>query len=188
MQRQLTAIVESLDAAQRRVRALGDGLSADDWKRRPAPDHWSAADCVEHLNLTTKAFLPLIRDALASAREDGPTSVSRYRRDALGWFMSLMIGPMRRLGPVRIARVKTTPPFTPKGKQSRERLLSEFVALQADLVTLVRAADGLPIDQVKIVSPFGGRMKYNTYSAMTIIARHEHRHLQQAEEAALSRQ
>jgi hypothetical protein len=37
---------------------------------------------------------------------------------------------------------------------------------------------------VKIVSPFGGRMKYNAYSAFVIIARHEHRHIEQAEEAA----
>jgi hypothetical protein len=42
----------------------------------------------------------------------------------------------------------------------------------------------LPIDDVKIVSPFGGRMKYGAYSAMVIVARHQHRHLEQAEAAA----
>jgi hypothetical protein len=42
----------------------------------------------------------------------------------------------------------------------------------------------LAIDGAKIVSPFGGRMKYNAYSALVIISRHQHRHLEQAEEAA----
>ncbi len=81
-------------------------------------------------------------------------------------------------------KVKTTPPFVPKGGENRSELLSEFVRLQADIVTLVRVADGLPLDRVKIVSPFGGRMKYNAYSGMVIVARHEHRHIDQAEEAA----
>jgi hypothetical protein len=36
---------------------------------------------------------------------------------------------------------------------------------------------------VKVQSPFG-KMRYNAYSALEIVAEHEHRHLQQAEEAA----
>jgi len=81
-------------------------------------------------------------------------------------------------------KIKTTPKFVPKGGQSRSQLLSEFVRLQADLITLIRSADELPLDRVKIVSPFGGRMKYNAYSAIVIVARHQHRHIDQAEEAS----
>jgi len=97
-----------------------------------------------------------------------------------------MIGPLRHLGKARVGKIKTTPPFVPKGGKSREALLSDFVRLQSEFITLVRRADGLPIDRVKIVSPFGGKMRYNAYSAIVIVARHEHRHLQQAEEAAAS--
>jgi hypothetical protein len=50
-------------------------------------------------------------------------------------------------------------------------------------MSMIRSADGLPLDRVKIVSPFGRRMKYNAYSALVIIARHEQRHIQQAERA-----
>ena len=73
-------------------------------------------------------------------------------------------------------------PFSPRGNQTREQLLSEFVRLQSDLITIVRSADGLPIDKVKIQSPFGN-MRYNAYSALEIVTQHEHRHLQQAEDA-----
>jgi hypothetical protein len=186
MQKQLAEVIDSLEAAQSRLRALGDRVSEKDWSKRPDPTRWSAANCVEHLNLTSAAYVPLLRDALALAREMGGAPRRHYRRDALGWFMSMMIGPMRHVGKVRIGRVKTTPPFVPKGRQSRDALLSDFVRLQAELMTLIRNADGLPIDRVKIVSPFGGRMRYNAYSAITIVARHQHRHLDQAEEAAAS--
>jgi len=88
------------------------------------------------------------------------------------------------VGKLKLVKVKTTPPFVPKGGQPRNQILSEFVRLQADLVTLIRSADGLPLDAVKVVSPFGGRMQYRAYSALVIVARHQHRHIDQAEQAA----
>ncbi len=184
MQEQLAEVVKSLESALAELRSLTDGLSEKDWSRRPGPDQWSAAGCVEHLNLTSRAYLPLLRDATAEAREIGGPPRTHYRRDALGWFMSKMIGPMRHLGKIKFGRVKTTPPFVPKGGHSRTELLTEFVRLQAELITLVRSSDGLPLDEVKIVSPFGGKMKYSEYSALVIVALHQHRHLEQAAEAA----
>lgn len=185
MQKQLRAIADSLDSAQQRLRRLTDGLSDESWSKHPGPARWSASECVEHLNLTSKAYLPLLRDAIARARDRGGAPQKHYRRDPLGWFMSMMIGPRRRLaGKVRMPRIKTTPGFTPKAERSRDEILSDFVRLQAELASLIRSGDGLPIDRVKIVSPFGGRMKYSAYSALVIVARHQHRHIQQAEEAA----
>jgi DinB superfamily len=184
VQEQLTTIVESLESAQARLRALADKFSDKDWSRRPGPDRWSAAGCVEHLNLTSRAYLPLLRDATARAREIGGAPRKHYRPDPLGWFMSMMIGPMRHVGKFKLVPVKTTAPFVPKGGQPRDQILSEFVRLQADLVTLIRFADGLPLDAVKIVSPFGVGMKYSAYSALVIVARHQHRHIDQAEQAA----
>lgn len=187
MQQQLSAITQSLESAQSRLRALSDRISGKDWSRKPAPEEWSAADCVEHLNFTSDAYIPLLRDALAEARELAPAAqAARYRKDALGWFMAMMIGPMRHIGKFRIGRVKTTSDFVPRGGKSRERLLSDFVRLHAELLTILRNADGLQIDRVKIVSPFGGKMRYNAYSALVIVAAHQHRHLDQAEAAASS--
>ena len=184
MQIQLAEIIESLNSAQSRLRRFTDTLPESGWSKRPGPDRWSAAECVEHLNLTSRAYLPLLRDASAIAREIRRSPKKHYRRDALGWFMSMMIGPLRHLGKFRVPRVKTTPAFVPKAGRSRTEILSDFVRLQGELISLIQSADGLAIDEVKIVSPFGGRMRYSAYSALVIVARHEHRHIQQAEEAA----
>lgn len=186
MQQQLAGIVESLEHAQNRLRRLSDSIKEDAFVRRPGPNRWSAGDCVEHLNLTSRAYLPLFRDAIAEARQLGPKTETHYKKDALGWFMTMMIGPMHRVGKFRLMKVKTTPAFVPRGGQSRSQLLSEFVRLEAEVITLIRAGDGLPLDRVKVVSPFGGRMKYNAYAGMVIVARHQHRHLDQAEEAVRS--
>jgi hypothetical protein len=184
VQKQLRAISDSLESAQSRLRRLSDKLSDADWSKRPGPNRWSAAECVEHLNLTSKAYVPLLRDAVARAKKIGGAPRKHYRRDPFGWFLSTMIGPLRHLGKFRIGRIKTTPKFVPRAERSRSEILSDFVRLQGELAALIRSGDQLPLDQVKIVSPFGERMKYSAYSALVIVARHQHRHLQQAEESA----
>lgn len=183
MQKQLAQLVDSLESAQSKLRSLSDSVSESAWGKHPAPDAWSAADCVEHLNLTSRAYVPRLREALDSARlmRDPPTK--DYQLDFPGRIMAFMMRPMKHIGKFKLGRVKTTGPFTPRGGQTREQLLSEFVRLQSDLISIVRSAEGLPIDKVDIQSPFG-KMRYNAYSALEIVTQHEHRHLQQAEEAA----
>lgn len=183
MQKQLAALIESLESAQGKLRSLGDRVSATQWSKRPAPDAWSAADCVEHLNMTTRAYIPLLRTAFEEARQMRTGHSRSYSMDMPGRLLAFMMRPMKHIGKFKLGRVKTTGPFTPRGGQTREQLLSDFVRLQGDLIGLIRSADALPIDRVKIQSPFG-KMRYNAYSALEIVAQHEHRHLQQAEEAA----
>jgi hypothetical protein len=48
----------------------------------------------------------------------------------------------------------------------------------------VRQADGLPIQAIKITSPVDVRARYNVFATLSIMARHQHRHLWQAEQAA----
>jgi hypothetical protein len=183
MQKQLAALVASLESAQGKLRSLADKVSDSNWIRKPESQAWSAADCVEHLNMTSRAYVPLLREAINRARLMNAAPTDSYHTDFAGRVMAFMMRPLKRIGKFKIGKVKTTGPFTPRGGQSREQLLSDFVRLQSELISLIRSADGLPIDQVKIQSPFG-RMRYNAYSALEIVTQHEHRHLQQAEEAA----
>jgi hypothetical protein len=184
LQKQLRAIADSLESAQSQLRRLSDKISDKDWNKPPGPSRWSAAECVEHLNLTSKAYVPLLRDAVSRARKSSDPPRKHYRRDPLGWLMSMMIGPRRGLAKLRMPRIKTTPRFVPKANRSRSEILSDFVRLQSELAAVIRSGDGLALDKVKIVSPFGGRMKYSAYSALVIVARHQHRHIEQAEKAA----
>ena len=184
MQKQLKALTDSLRSAQSRLRRLSDNLSNEEWSKRPGKARWSAAECVEHLNLTSRAYLALLPDAVARARKRGGPRKKHYRHDALGWFMSMMMGPLRHLGKFRVLPVKTTPAFVPRRGRSRKEIMADFVRLQAELAAVIRSGDGLPLDKAKIVSPFGGRIKYSAYSALVILARHQHRHIDQAEEAA----
>lgn len=180
MHPQLQAIADELDTAGGRLGSLARQVPEESWTRRPDPARWSVAECVAHLNLTSLAFLPIIDDAIARAREiDGPAP-RRYRRDPVGWLLWKSSGP-----PVRL-RIKTTAAFVPTGDRRRGDLVTEFDRLQVELVGRVRRADGLRIDRVKVTSPFDARVRYNLYAALSILPRHQHRHLWQAEQVWLA--
>ena len=176
MNAQLQAVVDDLASAGQHMRALYRALPAGAWSLQPAPGRWSPAECVAHLNLTSTAFLPLMRTGLDEARRSGRAVSARYRRDVLGWLLWRSMGP-----PVK-RKFKTTAPFVPRSDRASADLVSEFERLQGEQLVLARQADGLPIDRVKIASPFNPRLRYNLFSAMSILPRHQHRHLWQAEQ------
>jgi hypothetical protein len=182
MHRQLADVVEDLQRARARLHRLADALPAERWARRADPARWSVAECVAHLNLTSRAYLPIVRAGLDEAAASGAPAPARYRRDPAGWLLAHMVGPLPRLGTLRLGRIRTPAPFVPSGELPREAVLGDFDALQDELIALVRAADGQPIDRVRVTSPFDARARYNLYACFTLLAPHQHRHLQQAEE------
>lgn len=178
MQQQLEEIVAEFESASVRLGEFYRKLAPGGWNRRPAPESWSPAECVTHLNLTAMAMLPLIRKGLEEARRLQRSSGARYRRDIMGWLLWRSISTPGRF------KTKTIPAFVPSGDRPVEEIMAEFDRLQADQIGVARQAEGLPIDRVKIVSPFNASVRYNVFSALSILPRHQHRHLWQAEQAS----
>jgi hypothetical protein len=175
---QLEAIVADFTSARTRLHGLSRRLTPDAWPRRPSPHQWSPAECVAHLNLTAEAMLPRIRAGLEPARRVAAAAPGRYRRDVMGWLI------WKSQTPGSLVKVKTQPAFVPSGDRPASEIIASFDRLHTELIDVTRQCDGLPIDRVKIASPFNEKARYNIYAALTITATHDHRHLLQAERAA----
>jgi len=179
MHPQLEAIVTEFENGRVRLRRLADVVPPERWAIRPQPERWSVAECVAHLNLTTAAFRPLVEKAIEEGR--------RLRRSehtgsySLGMVGGLLWWMLSRPGRFR---VKTTPAFVPRAVQPSGEIIAEFDRLQDEQIAWVRAAEGLPLGVLRIPSPFNTRVRYNLYAALAILARHQQRHLWQAEQAA----
>jgi len=85
------------------------------------------------------------------------------------------------MGPPVRFRIKTIARFLPSSVAAPELLVQEFDRLQAAQLDCLAQADGLPLSQVRVTSPFNARVRYNLYACFTILPRHQHRHLWQAE-------
>jgi hypothetical protein len=172
---QIRQIVAELEAAERRLDRFAERVPDERWSLRNDPKRWSVGECVEHLNLTSRAYLPLLEGGLAEARRVGGSAPGRYRRDPLGWLLWKSMPP-----PVRL-KVPTPAPFIPGAAQPKDAALAEFRRLQRQQIRLVEAFDGLQLGKVRIASPFNARVKYNAFSCLTLLAPHQERHLWQAE-------
>jgi hypothetical protein len=174
---QLTRVGRELEEARRRAHDLTSALDHERWARRPRPDRWSVAEGLIHLNLTSRAFLPLVREAIATGRNLRLFAAGPYRRDFVGWCLSWAMEP-----PVRLP-IKTTAPFVPVGIEATDSVLGVFDALQDELMACVEDAGGLDLGRLRVASPFDSRVKYNLYACLKIIPAHQRQHLSQAEEA-----
>ncbi|MCZ7557422.1 MAG: DinB family protein [Bacteroidia bacterium] len=176
MHPQLQRIDHELLDASHALQTLRDTIPAEQWRVRVHSGRWSIAECVAHLNLTSEAFLPLLNVALESARNLAQAPPPRYRMDVMGWLLWRMLPP-----PVRI-RTRTTAAFIPQSLAEVSELVSAFDNLQLQLHGIVRDAEGLPLQQVRVRSPFNEKTTYNLFSALSILPRHQLRHLWQAQQ------
>ena len=182
MHEQLSALRTEFEAARQHLHELAAAVPDDRWTLRPAPNHWSIGECVAHLNLTAAEYDPIVERALADARRIGGPLPVRYRRDPIGWLLWRTMGP-----PVRF-KVKTTAALVPSGSVPKPEALAEFDRWQDAQVRWVEACDGLPIDKVRIRSPFNARVRYNLFACLAILPRHQERHIWQARHAARTRE
>ncbi len=170
---QLARIQAELAEAARRAHEVAAPFEDERWGARPARDQWSVAECLIHLNMTSRAFLPLIKDAIGKSPDRVLISRTPYRLDFVGrllWLAATVQLP-----------IKTTGALVPPRAQPKDAVLSEFHTLQNQLMGCLAAAEGLDLGTVRIVSPFDARLKYNLYSCLRLIPAHQRQHLRQAE-------
>jgi DinB superfamily len=169
---QVARIQGELEEARRRAHGIAVAAENDAWRTRPGPDQWSVAECVVHLNTTSRAFLPLIKAATDRDRPRPDQPETRYRMDFVGWL--LWWAAIIRLP------IKTTEPFVPTPGEPKDVVLSEFDALQDELIGWLRNAEGFDLGKLRIVSPFDSRIKYNLYTCLRLLPAHQRQHLRQA--------
>lgn len=179
---QLAALTAAFEAAERRLRLVADRLSDTQFLTRRDPTRWSPADCVAHLNATSRAFVPLMQAAVEAAADLPPLEDRALRRDPVGWLVGLGAGPMPALGRWRFGKVRTPAAFEVEGVHDRTALLSAFSELQAAQLEVVRQSAGLQVDRVQLTSPVDARVRYSLWSLLHISVRHQERHITQAAE------
>lgn len=175
---QLAEIIRQLDEASELARQLAEKLDDNQLRQRPRPDKWSVAECLVHLSLSSEAELVVIDGALAGANEEASPPGVKYEMDWLGSFLKWTLEPP----PMFWSKIKTTAEFQPMNIEPVERALPDFLGLQEQLKLRVERANGLPLDRIKVASPFNSRIRYNLLSCFHLLLAHERRHLWQAQQ------
>jgi hypothetical protein len=78
-------------------------------------------------------------------------------------------------------KIRTPPPFQPVDTGPAEQVLPAFLASQDRILAIINDAKDLPLDRIKMTSPFNTYLRYSLWSSFVITTAHERRHLWQAD-------
>lgn len=164
-----------LQEARARGERLLDQLDDQSVNWRPAPDQWSVAQCLDHLNITAEKYLGTMTDVVAEAKRQGPHGAAPGKRRLLARFFIWSLEPPSRL------KAKAPQPFAPGQEFQIDDMRQAHAQARDRLQELIEAADGVALDQVKVVSPVTDKIHFRVGEAFAVILAHERRHLAQAE-------
>ena len=154
--------------------ALVTPLTDQQFNWRPASESWSVAECVEHLNVTARMYLPKLDHAIADAIRRGRYGEGPFRYSWLGrWFARMQEPPAK-------FRVKAPKTFQPGPTRSRSEIMAAFRAYQVQYIDRLRQANGLDLARAYVASPAAAWLRFSLGSGFELMAAHERRHLWQA--------
>ena len=154
--------------------ALVAGLNESRFNWRPAPDQWSIAECLQHLNITGDRWLCLLEHAIQQAQSRGLLGQGPFRYGWLGkWFVRNTEPPPKR-------KFKAPRWLTPVHGQPINAVVPTFLHLQDQLVRRLHEANGLDLARAKTATPISSLLKLSLGQSFAQIAAHERRHLWQA--------
>lgn len=164
-------ILDSVGRARDLARRAGDAAL----RKQPQEGGWSAAECIEHLTLSTESFTRKLRRAL-----DAATTRPARGEEKISWLGKILVWHTEP--PVR--RKDTAPEkFHPTVPASREVLLGRFEKAHRELIQLIEETDGIDRLRVKVPYVAAKWMRISLLDAFALLAAHDRRHLWQAEKA-----
>jgi hypothetical protein len=140
----------------------------------PRPNAWSIADCIDHLNVTARMYLPVLDEGIANAIRQGQYSEGPYAY----WWLARMF--VRMLEPPPRLRTKTPAAFRPPTGRTRHEIMAAFRAYQVQYIDRLRQANGLVLARARARSPVVSWMVFPLGCGFAAMAAHERRHLWQA--------
>ena len=173
--------IQTLDQQIERLNQLLASPQQQLWQQ-PAPNVWSAMECLEHLNLAGQYYQKEIQEALTTAV--ARMSDQELRSGRVGKMMARGMRPTKE--GKRRYKVKTfavTTPLKPDPHR-HQTILSDYRALQDQWRELLETAREVDWNQIKIRSLAGNILRLYLGDVFHFLLAHQERHLLQAEEAA----
>src|SRR5687767_12205200 len=151
--------------------ALVGPLSDTQFVWQPRPDSWSVAQCIDHLNVTARLYLPMLDEGIAAAIRRGLYSPGPYSYNWLGRLFVHAVQPKTRF------KAKAPKAFQPPAGRARSEVMAAFGAYQVQYIDRLRQANGLDLARARVSSPVARWIQMPLGSGFAMMTAHERRHL-----------
>ena len=152
--------------------ALAAPLTDEQFTWRPAPDRWSVAECLDHLNATARVYLPVLDEGISDAIKRGVYGEGPFKYN---WLGRLSV----RFSDTRV-RLKAPDEVQPGPGRTRCEILAAFKAYQVQYVDRLRQSNGVDLARARVRLPPGAWVRIPLGSGFAVMLAHARRHLVQA--------
>jgi hypothetical protein len=165
-------LLAELRAADARATALAKPLTAVQLNWRPSPVEWSIGQCLDHLLVVNRVYLPPIADALQRAPRAVVDEITP------GWFGRWFIRTYIAPSPAG-RKAKAPAKITPVSEVDAS-ILDRFLVSNEETRRLIERASEYDVNRTRFKNPFGP-IRFTIGTGLEIISKHQDRHLGQAE-------
>ena len=157
--------------------SLTGGVDDFEFNWRRESEGWSIAQCVDHLIVTGRLYLPYVDTAIARAKVQQQSGRRLHRYGVMErWFL-------RSLEPPPGPRFRTPKLFRPARHELHAlETVDVFLALQDDFVSRLRRAQGIDLRRTKVRSPMSPLIRFSLGIVFALNAAHARRHLWQIQQ------
>lgn len=145
---------------------------------QPQPNKWSALQCLEHLNIYGRYYLPTIEKAISHAQYvSEPTFTSGW----LGNYFAQSMKLQQNGTPTK--PMKTLKNYNPNKHLDKQQVISEFLIHQEQLLELLDASKKVNLEKIRIPISINRLIKIRLGDCLRFVIYHNQRHFQQALQA-----
>ncbi|UPK70157.1 DinB family protein [Chitinophaga filiformis] len=148
--------------------------------RQPAPEKWSVAQCLDHLNAYSRFYVPAMEKAIQSALTGSlpPAPAATFKSGWLGNYFTKMMEPKTDGQPGM--RMQAPKAYRPMSNLDADKVVSEFIAWQQKTKALLDQAQSVNLQKLKIPTTLGNWLKFSLGDTFRFVIAHERRHMAQA--------
>ncbi|MDJ0365671.1 DinB family protein [Hymenobacter sp. H14-R3] len=158
-------------------------LTSEQLNRRPGYDKWSAAQCLEHLNLVGGYYLPNLKARLRLAQASGSTAGAQVRSGWLGRYFTSTTQDRNGLGDNLLRRPKQ---YAPTGTRLTGTVVESFNRQLDELLRLLLLARQVDAGAVRIPNPLYPWLRLRLTDVFEALVIHLQRYVKQAEQVAVA--
>lgn len=155
-------------------------LSSEQLNRRPGFEQWSAAQCLEHLNLVGGYYLPALKSRLRLAQVRGSAARAQVRSGWLGQAFARSARASQGWADRLLRRPKE---FAPTGVRLTGTVVEASTRQLDELLRLLLLARQVNASAVRVTSPLHPWLRLRLTDLFEALVAYVQRHVQQAEAA-----
>lgn len=171
----LQDLVEQFEDLKISARKVVEGLTEEQFNAQPAPHKWSIAECIDHLNSSYRAYIPVIKKVIKNNTNETVNNPDNFKIRFRFKLSNAWLEPPYKM------KMKTFDLLVPDEKLNKEKTISKFISLTDEFIDFIKISEKVDLKCTIVISPVTSALKFRLGELYPFIASHNRRHLWQAE-------